>query len=510
MPKILLINPNFENPFVYKKNDIRDSPGIPRGVLSMGTYLKHHGYEIKIIDMRLSENSIETIKEEAKDALWIGLSVMTTQVRDALKISQELKQITKVPIIWGGIHPTLFPEKTCKDELVDLVIFGEGEETALELSNLLSDDSGGIDYSKVKGLVYKNENQVIKNEWRDHLDLNTLPRMNFDLIDIERYIWRSIPGHKEKQRLLPIESSRGCPHRCAFCFHVLCNDRVYRVEDAEKTVNDIKYLIDKYKITALLFAEDNFFVRRKRVVEICNKLIENNIHLPWKAECRADYFREGFVDDELLSLIKRAGCNAFTIGAESGSAKTLQTMKKDITPKQIINCAKQCNKYKIYGSFSFISGLPDESISDVKKTIKMIKKVRKLCPISSIGFGIYRPYPGGPLYKKCFEIAKIKEPETLRNWIEKDYVNLMSLDSNIPWNKNSAYIQNASFYVRVFFFCTKDHLKRYIRRNPILGLGFSAFVLLCSTRVYLNFFAIPAEKYFFKYVLKKMKITLPL
>lgn len=505
--KILLINPNFENPFVYKKNDMRDSPGIPRGILSLGTYLKKNDYDVKILDMRLSENTLETIKTEAKDALWIGLSVMTTQIRDALKISDELKKTIKAPIVWGGIHSTLFPKITCQDPSVDLVIFEEGEGTALEISNLLA--NGQTNFNDVKGLVYKKNGEVIKNISRPHINLNYLPNLDFSLIDIERYIYKTVRGEKDKKRLLPIESSRGCPHRCGFCFHVLCNDRKYRVKDVDKVIADIQDLINRYGIEAISFAEDNFFVQRGRVVDICNKLIENNIQVHWRAECRADYFRPGFVDDELLSLATKAGLRTLTIGAESGSLRVLNYMTKDITPEQIINAAKQCNKYNIYASFSFIAGLPEENKEDVKKTTKMIKQVKKICPISSTGFGLFRPYPGGHLYNTCFRLAKIEEPKTLRDWTNKKYMGLMSLDTEIPWNKNANHIKNASFYGRMFFFFNKDYLGRFIKKNPVRGVAFSLFVFVCALRFYLNFFNVPIEKKFFEYVIKKMKITLP-
>jgi len=507
MKKIILINPNFESPFIYKKNDIRDSPGIPRGILCIGTYLKKNGFDVKIIDRRLSESTLDYIQQEAKNALFVGISVMTSQIRDALMVSDELKKVSDVPIVWGGIHPTLFPEQTCKDNSVDFVIFEEGEETSLELANALKND--GKDFSKIYGLIYKKENEIVKNSSRAHIDLNKLPNLDFNLIDIERYIWRTLPGTGKKQRRLPLISSRGCPHRCGFCFHVLCNDIKYRTKSVDRTIEEIKELISKYNIDSLLFAEDNFFVQRKRVVEICNKLIENGIKINWRAECRADYFKQGFVDDELLQLISKAGCKNFTVGAESGSQKILNLMTKDITVENIINCAEQCNKYGISPSFSFMTGLPGEEKKDTRQTIKLIKKLRKLCPNCGVAIGIFRPYPGGHLYKTSFETAKLEDPQTLREWIDKGYVKLMSLSSDIPWNKNSAYMQNAVFYCRMFFFCTKESLLRYIKRNPVLGLGFSVFVLSGTVRVYMNFFSLPIEKYLFNYILKKMKIVLP-
>ncbi|MFH1642394.1 MAG: radical SAM protein [Nanoarchaeota archaeon] len=502
--KILLINPNFESSFKYKKKGIRENLTMPLGLLCIGTYLKHHGFTVKIIDMNL--NTIQTVINEAKEALWIGFSVMTAQIRYALNISQQLKKLVNVPIVWGGIHPTLFPEQTCDDDAVDFVVFQEGEETALELTNHFKRHD--TDYSMIKGIVYKERETIKKTAERVHIDLNKLPNLDYSLVEVEKYIWKT-GRDSVKHRVLNIISSRGCPHRCNFCFHVLCNDRKYRVKDVDKTIAEIKELVDKYKITALTFSEDNFFVQRKRVVEICNRLIEGNFDLRWgKTECRADYFREGHVDDDLLKLIKKAGCASLSIGAESGSIKTLNMIHKDITPGQIMHAANQLDKHKIRGNFLFMIGLPNESKKDILLTVKIVKKIQRKYPEIFAITGIYRPYPPGELYTASFRLAGIKAPEKLRDWIINDYMKLQTFRSDLPWSKHSKLIQNIFFYLYISHFNKSTYLKRLINKFGIMGFGFLVFVIWCTFRVNLNFYSIPLEKHIFYYINKKLNMAL--
>ncbi len=521
--KVLLINPNFEPPFVYKKGDLRNTPGMPYGLLCLATYLKHNNHNAEIIDTRI-EPSMQNILSKAEKADIIGITAMTAQLKDALRICSELKKKFSKPIVFGGIHATLFPEQTCEDPLIDFVVCGEGEETLLELVNALNQQiqtnqkesinpkgsknpkTTKQDFSKIDGLLFKNNGKVIKNKQRKLIDLNKMPPLDFDIIDVEKYIHRAFISGKTA-RTLPILSSRGCPHRCAFCFHVLGHDTIYRFKDPEKTIKEIKDLIKKYNITGIKFIEDNFFVNRKRVKHLLEMMLKEKLNLTWSSECRADYFRKGHVDDELLDLMKKSGCTSFTIGAESGSPKMLHIMKKDITVENILFSAKQCNKYSLIPGYSFIFGTPGETKKDIKETIKVIKQIKKLHPSAFGGGVVFRPYPGGNLYEESFKKAGIPKPATLRDWAKNKYLHLMTSKSSIPWCKNPGYTKRVAFY-SLFYFFSNRQLKNYIKRNRFLGIGYAIFVYLVRLRWKLSFFALPFDMLIFSKVAKALNYNI--
>lgn len=496
MAKIVLIYPNFEPPVIYKKNDLRDTPGIPVGILSIASLLKEKKYEVKIIDTRIIErNPLRRIIDECKDASLVGISAMTAQVKNGLEISKLVKEKTKAKIVWGGIHPTLFPIQTCQNKYVDFVVIWEGEETMVELLEELEKKKNN--FEKIKGLVFKRGNKVIRNEPKDILNMDNLPYLHYEIIELNRYLLKSLPKSEQKVRTLVIETSRGCPHRCTFCIHVVGNDRRYRSKSVERTIKELKAISKKYNIKMIGFVGDNFFVNRKWVKELLTEMINEKINLRWAAECRADYFRKGHIDGELLELMKESGCASFTIGGESGSQKILDFLKKDITVKDIENSARMCNKYGIVPSYSFITGIPGETKKDAKKTAQLIVRLKKLCPDSFGGVGVFTPFPGGDLYNITMKKGRLKEPKKLEDWAKKEYMSMMLTRAyKIPWNKNEKFMLNFSHYANLYFFSNLQ-LLRYIKRNFILGLGYAIFVIVARIRFRISFFNFPTDKWLY-------------
>ena len=493
MAKIVLVNPTFEPFWIYDEKSMQDPPNVPRGVLAIGTYIKSKGHDVKIIDAVIDENHEEKIIEATKDAQFVGFAVMTSSLVSSLKLSRLVKDNSpNCKIVWGGIHPTELPKQTCEDPLVDLVVHGEGDETICDLLD-------GKNLEEIGNLAYKKDGKVIVNPRRKFFDINKIATLDFEMVDVERYITRTLVQERRKVRMLPVMSSRGCPHRCTFCFHTTTGDRPYRTQEAQNTINEVKRLKQRYNLDAVKFAEDNFFVVRKRVKEICEGIKDLNIK--WVSECRADYFREGHVDDELLKLMKESGCAGFTVGAESGSPKILKMFKKDVTPEKILYAVERCYEYGFVPSVSFITGAPGETKKDSHMTVDLLMNVVKKCPILIGGIGPYRPNPTDHLYKHCYEIADLETPKTLRDWIKPKYSELMVNLSYVPWNENSKYISNVNYYAGLYFF-TNRRLAMYIKRDPIRALGFSCFVMLARLRCKTKFFYLPIDRPLFNIAAK--------
>ncbi len=493
MGKIVLVNPSFEPIYIYKPNDMTDPPNVPRGVLAIGTYLKQKGHTVKIIDAVIEEDAAEKIVKEAEDADFVGFAVMTSSIISSLKLSKLVKEKTKAKTVWGGIHPTQLPEQTCADPLVDYAVHGEGDEAILELLE-------GHDPAEIKSLAYKTaDGRVIVNPRRKFFDINKIATLDFDLVDVEKYITRTLVQERRKVRMLPVMSSRGCPHRCTFCFHTTTGDQPYRTQESERVIAEIGRLKECYNVDAIKFAEDNFFVIRRRVKEVLEGI--KGLGLKWVGECRADYFRNGHVDDELLQLMKESGCAGFTVGAESGSEKILNMVKKDVIPKQVEYAVSRCYEHNFVPAVTFILGFPHETKRDVKKTVSLLRKVVKKCPILIGGIGLFRPNPGGDLYEECFKISKIKKPASLREWTKPEYLDLMINASDIPWNKHSRWIKNVHYYAGMYLF-TNRRLGMYIKRNFIKGLGFSSFVMLARLRCLVNFYHLPVDRKLFNIALR--------
>ncbi|MBU2568076.1 MAG: B12-binding domain-containing radical SAM protein [Elusimicrobia bacterium] len=312
-----------------------------------------------------------------------------------------------IPVILGGVHPSLMPDDTLQNEFVDYVVIGDGEETFVELLKNLGNPEA---IKKMKGIGYREKGKIIVNQPCGFANLNKSPIPNYGLINVNDYI---ING------LFPIFTSRGCPHRCGFCYNVAFNFRKHRAIEPKSVLPHIEYLVKNPEISTIQLLDDNFFADFDRATEICGLIIEKNISIKLTSGCRANYLYRFSMD--YLKLLKRAGFVEIYIGVESGSAKILNDIKKDITVEQVIEVNKKLREVGITARFGFMAGFPTETIEDVKLTIKLINRLLEDNPSAYITqLMMVTLYPGMEL----FEVAKqygFKPPEKMEDWVKFDY-----------------------------------------------------------------------------------------
>lgn len=385
------------------------------GLLYIGSFLEENGIDVKIFDYALSEDPVTELKRRLKDVDYIGISCMTAQVKGALKVSRIIRESDpSLPLIWGGIHPTLYPVQTCFSKDVDYVIFGEGEYSLFELIDHLE---RGKTPEGVRGVAYKVGGQVKLNLERPFLKLDDLPQPHYDLIDIEKYMKQNPEG------FFPVHSGRGCPHRCSFCINVIMRKRFWVGRSSEKVLDDIEILHHKYRIDKIIFNDDNWATSKKRVYEISKGLKERNLDVRFSADIRANY-----LSDEFLGFLVKHGLIRVGIGAESGSDRILKMIKKDVSVNQIIQSAKLCQKHRVTPFYSFMIGLPGETWEDVMRTWVLVRLIKKLCPIATFTeLQLYRPYPGTELFNEALSLG-FHEPQSLEAWAT-------SFDEFIPPHK---------------------------------------------------------------------------
>jgi len=186
-----------------------------------------------------------------KKPLCAGLTSITgSQIKYSLEISKFIKAHSDVPVVWGGIQPTILPEETLSNNNIDIIVMNEGETSFLELVRKLDKKES---LHGVKGIRFKENDNVIQNEEREYLDLNRIPNLPYDLIDIKHYL----PLFKGR-RTLYMETSRGCVGKCAFCSNIVYNKRQWRAMSAETVLERIKSVYNKYGINSFYFIDDNF------------------------------------------------------------------------------------------------------------------------------------------------------------------------------------------------------------------------------------------------------------
>jgi len=366
---------------------------IPLGIAYLAAYCEREGYEVRIFDeLPDINNSLANTLREFKPDM-IGISCMTVTYSKACQYAKIVKSVLpSIPIVFGGVHPTVTIEDTLKNDYVDFVVYGEGEETLVELLRKYGDVDN---YSGIKGLAFKKNGTIIINQRRSLInDLDSLPMPARHLFPMDYYVQRWNWPRGYWYRTANMMSSRGCPHNCSFCSSKSVFERFFRSFSPKKTVDEIEKLVRYYGFECISFSDDTFAVNKRRAIEICKEIKRRKIKAVFRVQLRADTS-----DEDLIKEFKSAGCIHIDIGAESGSDKILKAMKKGITAKQIRDAITTIKKYKIHTGLTFIIGFPEETREDLEATINLAKELQA----DYTQFFIMTPYPGTDLYNYAKE-----------------------------------------------------------------------------------------------------------
>lgn len=388
--------------------------GLPLACLYLGTVLQKAGYRVEILDERITpsfELDVERSLRQEKP-LFVGISSMTgMQIRGGLKAAKAVRRVAPdVPIVWGGVHPTLCPESTLKDPLCDLVVKGEGEITVVELADCLRE---GGDFSQVAGIGFKVGSELKWGPYRPMIeDLDVIPRPDYGLLVMDRYFTRA-PTTSEAQ--LQLVTSRGCPYDCEFCYNLKFNERRFRHHSAERVVSDITDLVERFGVKAIFIEDDYFFGHPGRVEEICDRLIERRLDLLIQVPCRIDYLHKR--SPEMLAKLHRAGFRELWIGIESGSEKRLKEIMKRNTLDQVREVNRLLAGSNVYAKYGFMAGFPNEDRAETLETVDFMFELLTANPNAGVApVAVYTPYPGTTLYDKARLVYGADFPDTLEGW----------------------------------------------------------------------------------------------
>jgi radical SAM superfamily enzyme YgiQ (UPF0313 family) len=385
---------------------------MPLALVAVGSALDRTRYEVVIVDARLERDPLGRLMEELRDALCLGVTVLTGDpIVDALATTRAVKErFPHLPAVWGGWHPSLFPWECLQEPSVDAVVRAQGEETFPEVVERLRE---GASLEGVPGCGYKRDGKPVLNPERPFRNLNAFPRHDYSLIPVERYF--QLKG----ERQLDYISSQGCPHRCAFCADPFVFKRRWAGLSGARVAAELIELAERYGVEEVAFQDELFFVNAKRVAEIAEALLAAGSRVRWTATLRAD---EGCrMDEEVLLLAKRSGCRRVMVGAESGSQRMLEYMKKDLKLEQVVETAERCRRIGLGMIFPFIVGFPDEPEESVTATIQLVKRLRKMSPRFETAIFFYQPYPGSPIFDEM-RAKGFALPMSVQDWATFDII----------------------------------------------------------------------------------------
>lgn len=392
---------------------------LPLSLLSIATPIIEAGLEVRLIDQRVDASWRGTLTDalDATDVVCVGVSAMSgLPIDGALSASSLVKQLRPdVPVVWGGVHASLLPEQTLASPVVDYVVVGEGERAFPSLVEALA---GDLDPLEVPGVFALRDGHLAGTPESDLMKMDTLSRPAYELVDIDNYL--NAP-FMTTQRPLAFITSRGCPGRCRYCYNLAFNHHRWRGMSPERVISDIRRLIADFSVDSVFLLDDNFFANWPRAMEICNSIIGEQLDITFlNANCRVSTLKDRTAQE--LELLCRAGFQKLFIGVESGSDEVLGMMAKDTDVEQILRVNLALRSAGVVPVYSFMIGLPGESVSQMKATLRLMLELVEAYPEAVVNaVNIYSPFPGTPLYDEAVR-SGMPEPACLEAWKDLDYV----------------------------------------------------------------------------------------
>ena len=337
---------------------------------------------------------IDYIEREKFDL--IGMQTYITNINRCFEVSELIKErIPQTKIILGGAHATIFADKVIRHPAIDYIALSEAEATVKELITCMERNSEPKD---VLGLYFKDEKKEIhKNPRRPFTkNIDELPVPSYDIFEASDYY----PAvHIRGKRVHNLITSRGCPYKCTFCSATEVYGNKYRYQSIERTIREMKYLKDQMGIDSIQIYDDNFTTNKRRTKELCKAIINEKLNLQWVCYTRAD----AIDDEEMLSLMKKAGCYMIIVGIENGNERILKLINKQLDLEAVKCNLELAKKQKINILSSFMIGLPSEEIEEIENTIGFSKSL----PLTYATYPIFTPYPGTPIYEDAQRHGKI-------------------------------------------------------------------------------------------------------
>lgn len=333
----------------------------------------------------------EIIKRIPKDTNLIGFTCMfsavwphTRSVIEAVK-----KARPEISIILGGEHISALPEYTMQTcPAIEVGFLGEGEEAFVEFLNLYSK---GEEYRHLTGLIVREGDQLRLTEKRKRIkSIDQLPWPMWEKVGIRDYIDLNISDGPYRGRSMPIMATRGCPYKCAFCTSPDMWGTLHIARNHVDVVDEIESYMKTYSVECIEFLDLTAIVRRQWIIDFCQEIIRRKLKFSWQISGGT---RSEGITQEVLLLMKEAGCKYLCLVPESGSQATLDRIGKKVDLKRITGLMKDCIRIGLDTRANLVIGFPDETRKDIWKSLIYHQKLAWMGVIDTPLF-IFSPYPG--------------------------------------------------------------------------------------------------------------------
>lgn len=407
MPEVILIDPD--------SGMANTRPQL--GTLHLAAMLLQAGASVEILDLSVDESGLDKLRDMlGPDVLFVGIStVIGPMLRSGIEACQIVRDFSPtIPLIWGGVHPTIEPETTLCHDMVDAIALGEGEESVVEIYQALKT---GKDLYTIHGMGFmKNGEPFYTPRRSEYFDISTLPPLPYHLIDLNlfgRQVDQADFFGLKGEQLMSIESTRGCAYRCTYCVNSAKKDKFRRMSK-DKVISSIEDIV-ALGVRSITFNDDNFFVHKDWAQSVLEEIVARDWGLEIFIAVRSDFLAE--VEDEFLALMKKAGIVMLGLGVESGSDRFLKHICKKEKIASTFKASQRLNKFGINAWYHFIYGFPGETKEDLIATYKAMYYISKTNPHARVNLNQLIPNPGTPSFFECLDGGWLA-PTTLEKWAD--------------------------------------------------------------------------------------------
>lgn len=457
---ILLVNPPTPDGALWIRTQhrvgrrTRENMVWPQVELAQLAAMLHPVYKIKVIDAnadRIGWPEFEKLLDRYQPLYYITQMTAPTLQNDMYGVF--LAKARGAKTIAFGTHVTPIPAETMRPfPALDFILVGEPDLTLRDLLDHLEnkidqrspemqrifdehdadyrpsfDEAGSVDLSGIKGLAWRKEDEVVVNFPRHFIaNLDDIPMPLHELLPLQKYRMPLIKG-----AFTFIVTGRGCPAGCTYCIKHVSYQFSARLRSPELLMEEM-WKLKKMGINNIHMYADLFTMSRDQVVELCNRMIDEKIHIGWTCNSRVDY-----VDEEMLRLMGKAGCRLISWGIESGNEQILKHAHKGAYPDKAERALRWAKKAGIMNWGYFIIGLPGETEETIRQTIDFAKKL----PLDIALFHVAAPYPGTPFFFEVVENGWFRagtrwEQVDMDKGTVLDYPNL-SAEQMLYWQKRA-------------------------------------------------------------------------
>ena len=355
--------------------------------------LMREGVEVEILDLLVAQYSPEKIrgKLEEYQPQVVGTSCATMNYPAASRILKVCKSFDPgIVTIIGGPHVSFTARETLmRAPWIDIVVCREGEETSVELIKAFENEKS---LKGVSGIAFRENGGVVITQPRPPIeDLGDLPFPARHLLPISKYRALGTPAS--------VITSRGCPFGCIFCSAPKMFGRRVRFRSPRLVVDEIETIHKEFGFERINIVDDTLTVNRRHVKEICGEIMGRSLDIEWSAYSRVDTITE-----ELLQMMKEAGCRWLCFGIESGSQEILNNIRKGITIEEARRAVRLATEAGINVMASFILGLPGETPETAQKTADLANELLRDYG-ARYGFHLLAPMPGTEVYERADELG---------------------------------------------------------------------------------------------------------